>query len=48
MYSPCLPLTLRFLVQLEDAEDWEEEIDDIITKFEQETGRRPLYTICFY
>ena len=36
------------MLQIEDAEDWEDDIDDIMDKFEGQTGRRPLYTICFY
>ena len=34
--------------QLEQHEEWEEEIDDIVAQFEAETGRRPVYSICFY
>ena len=44
-------LRLRLLcvhVQLEEVADWEDEIDDIVQNFEAETGRRPLYDICFY
>lgn len=36
------------VLQLQDADDWEDELDDILTKFEEETGHRPLYDICFY
>ena len=35
-------------MQLEEAEDWEDEIDEILLRFQGETGRRPLYDICFY
>lgn len=35
-------------MQLEAADDWEDELDDILTKFEEETRHRPLYDICFY
>lgn len=34
--------------QLEEVEDWEDEVDDVITRWEEETGRRATYTICFY
>ncbi|KAK9817809.1 hypothetical protein WJX72_002542 [[Myrmecia] bisecta] len=42
------PLALRLCEMLQAADDWEDEIDEIIAKFEDETGRKPLYTICFY
>ena len=42
-----LTLTWRRL-QLEDSEDWVDHVDDIVTRFEEETGRRPLYSIMFY
>lgn len=35
-------------LQLEEEEDWEDGIDDVIQRFEKETGRRPIYTVCFY
>lgn len=35
-------------LQLEAKEDWEDGIDDVIQQFEEETGRRPIYTVCFY
>lgn len=35
-------------MQLEESEDWEDGIDDVIQQFEKETGRRPIYTVCFY
>lgn len=34
--------------QLEEVDDWEDEIDSILAAFEKETGRKPIYTICFY
>lgn len=40
--------TLRLCQLLAATADWEDHIDDIIKKFERETGRRPMYTICFY
>eukprot|EP00793_Prasinoderma_coloniale_P007138 PRCOL_00006990-RA len=33
---------------IDEADDWEEEIEDILDAFVEETGRRPLYTVCFY
>uniref|UniRef100_A0A061RLN1 RNA polymerase II subunit A C-terminal domain phosphatase SSU72 n=1 Tax=Tetraselmis sp. GSL018 TaxID=582737 RepID=A0A061RLN1_9CHLO len=42
------PHALRLCQMLDASEDWEEEIDAILNVFEKETGRRPLYTICFY
>jgi len=33
--------------QLEETEDWEDSVDDIMERFSQETGLKPLYTICF-
>ena len=35
-------------VQLEASEDWEDDVDDIMQRFEAETRRKALYTICFY
>jgi hypothetical protein len=35
-------------MQLDAAEDWEDDIDEIIARFETESGRRLVYTICFY
>jgi hypothetical protein len=35
-------------VQLEMAEAWEDEIDDIISRFEKQHRRRLMYTIRFY
>lgn len=43
------PDTHRFvLLQLEASEDWEDDVDDIMKRFEGETHRKSLYTICFY
>ncbi|EIE23973.1 Ssu72-like protein [Coccomyxa subellipsoidea C-169] len=42
------PQTLRLCQLLEAKEDWEDGIDDVIQQFEEETGRRPIYTVCFY
>jgi hypothetical protein len=41
-------VVLKLLVQLEDVEDWEDNIDTILETFEKETGRELTYTICFY
>ncbi len=42
------PLVHRECLQIAESEDWESEIDDIVHRFEQETGRHPFYTICWY
>ena len=36
------------LLQLEEKDDWEDEIDDIMRQFEREAGRQPVFTVCFY
>lgn len=36
-----------FAMQLEETDHWEDSIDAIIKRFEKETGRNLLYTICF-
>lgn len=35
------------MVQLEEAEDWEDQVDEIMEGFAKDTGMKPLYTICF-
>ena len=40
--------TLALCEMLEAADDWEEQIEDILDAFVEKTGRRPLYCICFY
>ncbi len=43
------PLTvIPRLLQLEESEDWVDHVDDIVTRFEEETGRRPIYSVMFY
>ncbi|KAK9808409.1 hypothetical protein WJX73_001537 [Symbiochloris irregularis] len=42
------PHALRLCQMLEEADDWEDGLDEILTKFEGETGHRPVYDICFY
>mmetsp|Transcript_18122 Transcript_18122/g.58609 ORF Transcript_18122/g.58609 Transcript_18122/m.58609 type:complete len:114 (+) Transcript_18122:123-464(+) len=43
------PLALQLMEMLEAAgDDWESEVDNIVDRFQQTTGRRPLYTIWFY
>lgn len=39
---------LRFLSQVEAADEWEDEIDDILSRFEAEAGRKVVYTILYY
>lgn len=41
------PLALRLCRDLNESEDWEDDVDDIMDKFSKETGRKPFYTICF-
>ena len=41
-------LNASVVLQLEAVDDWEDEVDEIIANFEQETGRQVTYTICFY
>ena len=36
------------LPQLEESEDWVDHVDNIVTRFEEETGRRPIYSVMFY
>jgi hypothetical protein len=45
---PCIQETIVVLLQLEESEDWEDEVDDVIKRWEQQTGRQATYTICFY
>lgn len=35
------------VLQLEEADDWEEDVDSIMERFAQETALKPLYSICF-
>jgi len=42
------PQALKLCEMLETSEDWECNLDDIVDRFQQQTGRRPMYTICFY
>ena len=46
--SAVPPKALACLPQLEESEDWVDHVDDIITRFEEETGRRPIYSVMFY
>lgn len=41
------PLAAKFCQMIAESEDWESEIDTIVQRFAQETGQRPLYTICW-
>eukprot|EP00898_Chlorokybus_atmophyticus_P004297 jgi/Chlat1/4869/Chrsp31S08938 len=41
-------LCLQLCQMLNACESWEDEVEEIVTKFAQETGKRPTYTICFY
>ena len=45
----CRWLTgLLHMLQLEESEDWVDHVDDIVTRFEEETGRKPIYSVMFY
>jgi hypothetical protein len=33
---------------VEEVDDWETEVDDILERFTQETGRAPTYDLCWY
>eukprot|EP00252_Welwitschia_mirabilis_P007624 TRINITY_DN1917_c0_g1_i3.p1 TRINITY_DN1917_c0_g1~~TRINITY_DN1917_c0_g1_i3.p1 ORF type:complete len:114 (+),score=27.63 TRINITY_DN1917_c0_g1_i3:203-544(+) len=41
-------LALDLCQKLEAASAWEDEIDDIVRKFETKHKRKLIYTICFY
>lgn len=41
------PHVLQLCQMLEEAEDWEDQVDEIMEGFAKETGMKPLYTICF-
>ena len=43
-----LPRTLIMPTQLEQADCWEDVVDDVIAHFEKEHNRRATYTICYY
>lgn len=44
-----LYISLRMAFQLEACEDLDNEIDEVLTEFEQNNSRRNiLHTICFY
>lgn len=42
------PPKKRLAVQLEEEGDWEDSVDAVMTKFEEEYKRKPVYTVCFY
>lgn len=46
--ATAAPQALQLCQMLEAAEDWETEVDEVVAQFEAETGRRPLYTLCWY
>jgi len=46
--ASAAPQALRLCQMLEEADDWEDEVDDLIARFEEETHRQVTYTICFY
>jgi RNA polymerase II subunit A C-terminal domain phosphatase SSU72 len=42
------PHALKLCEMIDASEDWECECDEIMDKFAEEAGRRPIYTVCFY
>lgn len=42
------PHVLKLCNMLEAAEEWEDEIEDIVNRLSIETGRKAIYTICFF
>ena len=42
------PLAIELCLELDACDDWEEEVVEILEKFEKRTSRRPIYTIAFY
>lgn len=45
LLSPLMRSAAR---QLEASEDWEEELEALLDRFQSEAGRRPLYSVCFF
>ena len=43
-----LNVDMWFALQLEEKDDWEDDVDEVMHKFEAETGSRPVFTVCFY
>ena len=37
-----------FAAQLEEKEDWEDAIEETFQRFEEETSRKAVFTVCFY
>lgn len=35
-------------LQLEDVESWEDEVEQVLGRFEKRHKRRPIYDICFF
>ncbi|KAK3270367.1 hypothetical protein CYMTET_21235 [Cymbomonas tetramitiformis] len=46
--AEAAPLALKLCQMFEESEDWECEVDDIVDRFQETCGRRPIYSICFY
>ncbi|EFJ47045.1 hypothetical protein VOLCADRAFT_61755 [Volvox carteri f. nagariensis] len=40
--------TLKLCQMLEQGGEWEDCVDAVVAQFQQETGRRLTYTICYY
>ncbi|GAB4822279.1 hypothetical protein N2152v2_009325 [Parachlorella kessleri] len=46
--AKAAPLAAKLCEMIAESEDWESEVDDIVHRFERETKKRPIYTICWY
>ena len=45
--AAAAPLTLKLCEHLRAEEDWEDEIESIVQKFSEDTGKHVLYTVHF-
>ncbi len=45
--AAAAPLTLKLCEYLRAEEDWEDEIETIVQKFSEDTGKHVLYTVHF-
>lgn len=46
--STAKPTLNLLLIQLDAAEEWEDEVEGAVQQLYIETGRRAIYTVCFY
>ena len=42
------PAALQLCSMIDKAEEWEDELESLLERFHQETGRRAIYNICFH